>query len=88
MISNEQIEQFIQQAHRVGDAGLTICSSGNISWRIGDEALVSGTGSWVPSLRKDQVSVCHVSTGEVLNGERSSLESGLHLGIMRARASG
>lgn len=24
MITNEQIEQFIAQAHRVGDAGLTI----------------------------------------------------------------
>lgn len=45
MITNEQIEQFIAQAHRVGDAGLTICSSGNISWRIGDEVLISGTGS-------------------------------------------
>ena len=31
MITNEHIEQFIAQAHRVGDAGLTICSSGNIS---------------------------------------------------------
>ena len=30
MITNEHIEQFIAQAHRVGDAGLTICSSGNI----------------------------------------------------------
>lgn len=49
-ITNEQIEQFMAQAHRVGDAGLTICSSGNISWRIGDEVLLSGTGSWVPSL--------------------------------------
>ena len=37
MITNEQIEQFMAQAHRVGDANLTICSSGNISWRIGDE---------------------------------------------------
>lgn len=41
MITNEHIEQFIAQAHRVGDAGLTICSSGNISWRIGDEVLLS-----------------------------------------------
>ena len=30
MITNEQIEKFISEAHRVGDAGLTICSSGNI----------------------------------------------------------
>ena len=26
MITNEQIEKFISEAHRVGDAGLTICS--------------------------------------------------------------
>lgn len=45
MIQNEHIEEFLRQAHRVGDAGLTVCSSGNLSWRVGDEVLVSGTGS-------------------------------------------
>ena len=53
MITEEHIQKFLEQAHRVGDAALTICSSGNLSWRIGDEALVSGTGSWVPSLQKE-----------------------------------
>lgn len=85
MISQEQIQQFVRQAHRVGDAGLTICSSGNLSWRVGDVALVSGTGSWVPTLREDQVSVCRVSDGEVLNGVRPSMESVFHLGVMRER---
>ena len=85
MITNEQIEQFIAQAHRVGDAGLTICSSGNLSWRIGDEALVSGTGSWVPTLQKEKVSLCRVADGEVLNGVKPSMESGFHLGVLRAR---
>ena len=47
MITNEHIEQFIEQAHRYGDAKLMLCSSGNLSWRIGEEALISGTGSWV-----------------------------------------
>lgn len=41
MITNEHIEKFIAEAHRVGDAGLTVCSSGNISWRVGDKILVS-----------------------------------------------
>ena len=68
MIQDYQIQEFLRQAHRVGDAGLTLCSSGNISWRIGDEALVSGTGSWVPTLPKEKVSICRVATGEVLNG--------------------
>ena len=46
MITNEHIEQFIAQAHRVGDAGLTICSSGNISWRIGDEDVYKRQVLW------------------------------------------
>lgn len=85
MITPEHIEKFLQQAHRVGNAALTICSSGNLSCRIGDEALVSGTGSWVPSLQKEKVSVCNVATGEVLNGVKPSMESGFHLGILRER---
>ena len=46
MITNEHIEQYLAQAHRYGDAKLMLCSSGNLSWRIGEEALVSGTGSF------------------------------------------
>ena len=85
MIQDYQIQEFLRQAHRVGDAGLTLCSSGNISWRIGDEALVSGTGSWVPTLPKEKVAVCRVSDGEVLNGVKPSMESGFHLGVLRER---
>lgn len=87
MVQKYQIEEFVRQAHRVGDAGLTICSSGNLSWRVNgcDEALVSGTGSWVPQLRPDQVAFCRISTGEVLNGVKPSMESTFHLGIMRER---
>lgn len=85
MITNEYIEQFVAQAHRVGNAGLTICSSGNLSWRIGEEVLLSGTGSWVPSLTKEKVAVCQLATGEVLNGVKPSMESGFHLGVLRER---
>ncbi|MBO5780771.1 MAG: class II aldolase/adducin family protein [Muribaculaceae bacterium] len=85
MITNEQIEKFIAEAHRVGDAGLTICSSGNISWRIGDEVLLSGTGSWVPSITKEKVSICKLESGEVLNGVKPSMEHMFHLGVLRER---
>ncbi|MCR4964281.1 MAG: class II aldolase/adducin family protein [Bacteroidales bacterium] len=85
MINEQQIQTFIAQAQRVGELGLTICSSGNLSWRIGDQALISGTGSWVPCLRADQVAICNVATGEVLNGIKPSMESVFHLGIMRER---
>ncbi|MFR1241468.1 MAG: class II aldolase/adducin family protein, partial [Butyricimonas faecihominis] len=50
MITKEQVELFVAQAHRYGEARLMLCSSGNLSWRVGDKMLVSGTGSWLPVL--------------------------------------
>ena len=85
MITNEHIEQFIAQAHRYGDAKLMLCSSGNLSWRIGEEALISCTGSWVPTLGKEKVSICHIASGIPANGVKPSMESTFHLGILRER---
>ena len=85
MITDLHIEEFLRQAHRVGDAGLTICSSGNLSWRIGDEVLISGTGSWVPNLKKEKVSICNLASGEIMNGVKPSMESVFHMGVMRER---
>lgn len=85
MVTDGHIVQFVEQARRVGRAGLTQCSSGNLSWRVGDEALVSGTGAWIPELTEDKVAVCRIATGEVLNGVKPSMESVFHLGIMQER---
>lgn len=86
MAKISQIEEFVRQARRVGEAGLTICSSGNLSWRLPDgEVLLSGTGSWVPELTADRVSVCRLDNGEILNGVKPSMESVFHMGVMRER---
>lgn len=85
MITDLHIEEFLRQAHRVGDALLTVCSSGNLSWRIGDQALVSGTGSWVPNLTKDKVSICNIADDQPVNGVKPSMESHFHLGVLRKR---
>lgn len=86
MATIAQIEEFVRQAHRVGAAGLTICSSGNLSWRLPNgEVLLSGTGSWLPELKPDRVSVCDLATGEVLNGVKPSMESVFHMGVLRER---
>ena len=85
MITDQHIEQFIAQARRYGAARLMLCSSGNLSWRIGDRALVSGTGSWVPELVKEKVAVCSIADGVSLNGVKPSMESTFHLGILRER---
>ena len=82
----DKISEFLGYAHRVGAAGLKVCSSGNLSWRIDDDTvLVSGTGSWVPDLTADKVAVCRLSDGAVLNGVRPSMESVFHLGVLRRR---
>ncbi len=85
MVTKEQITEFVDQCHRVGDAMLTVCSSGNMSWRIGDEVILSGTGSWVPSITPEKVAVCRLDSGEVLNGVKPSMEHGFHLGVLRER---
>lgn len=84
-ITEQQIEQFLAAAHNVGERRLTRCSSGNLSWRLGDVALVSGTGSWVPELRKEQIAICRIADGVSLNGVKPSMESTFHLGILRSR---
>jgi ribulose-5-phosphate 4-epimerase/fuculose-1-phosphate aldolase len=77
---------FVKQARRVGDAGLTLCRSGNLSWRVADDqALVSATGSWLPELTADKVTLCRISTGEVLEGLKPSMESSFHLGVLKVR---
>ena len=86
MATYAEIEEFVRQAHRVGAAGLTVCSSGNLSCRLASgEVLLSGTGSWIPDLRADNVAVCSLESGESLNGVRPSMESVFHLGVMRER---
>lgn len=78
-------DEFLRQAHRYGADRLMLCSSGNLSWRLGDVALLSATTSWVPALTRDKISVCRVADGEPLNGVRPSMESTFHLGILRER---
>ncbi len=84
-ITDKHIEQFVSAAHEVGARKLTRCSSGNLSWRVGEVALVSATGSWLPELRAEQVSVCRLDTGEWINGVKPSMESTFHLAVLRNR---
>jgi Ribulose-5-phosphate 4-epimerase and related epimerases and aldolases len=86
MATKEQIAEFIEQAHRVGKERLQLCSSGNISWRIEENiALVSGTGSWLPRLKEENVAICDIATGMKIDGAKPSMESTFHLGVLRER---
>jgi ribulose-5-phosphate 4-epimerase/fuculose-1-phosphate aldolase len=82
----QKINEFIAQAQRVGKERLQLCSSGNLSWRVAkNTALVSGTGSWLPRLGKENVAVCEISTGNRIDGPKPSMESTFHLGVLRER---
>lgn len=86
MISEKQINDFVAQAQRIGKERLQLCSSGNLSWRVEENiALISGTGSWLPCLEKENIAICEISTGSHIGGPKPSMESTFHLGIMRER---
>lgn len=85
MVTDEHIGLFLAQAHRYGDAELMPCSSDNLSWRIGEETLVSGTGSWVPILAKEKVSICNIASGAPTNGVKPSMEGTFRLSVLRER---
>jgi len=86
MITDQQLRTFTKQARRVGKERLQLCSSGNLSWRVEDNiALVSGTGTWLPRLTREQVAHCEISTGNHIDGPKPSMESTFHLGVLRQR---
>lgn len=86
MATESQIQEFIRWARRAGEQGLSLCSSGNISWRTGqDEALVSATGSWLSDLKEGEVALCRISDEARLNDVRPSREARFHLGVYRRR---
>jgi ribulose-5-phosphate 4-epimerase/fuculose-1-phosphate aldolase len=83
----ESFELFCAAARQAAGEGLMRCSSGNLSWRLGDgRVLVSVSRSWLCRLTPNDVAVIRLADGEVLNGTRPSVETRFHLGILRARA--
>jgi ribulose-5-phosphate 4-epimerase/fuculose-1-phosphate aldolase len=75
----------MEAAHRAGSNRLMLCSSGNQSWRIGEEVIISGTGSWLPCITPEKTAICSLKDGAVLNGVKPSIESSFHLGVLRNR---
>jgi ribulose-5-phosphate 4-epimerase/fuculose-1-phosphate aldolase len=82
----DMMEDFIHWAHQAGEYKLNQCSSGNLSQRLGNNTmLVSGTGSWLSTIRREQVAVVNLENGKSMNGIRPTGELPLHLSIMQQR---
>jgi len=86
-MSEKCFEEFIAAARRVAEHGLVLCSSGNLSWRVDDERiLITTTDSWMSTMSVDQIAICRVDDGAILNDKQPSKEIGFHIGILQERS--
>ena len=85
-IPKGHLEDFVAAAHRVAEYGLVICGSGNLSWRVDDDLiLITSTKSWMVNISTDEVAVCRIADGTILNGKKPSKEIGFHTAILQER---
>jgi len=83
---SRQVDTFVAACHEAAARGLLRCSSGNLSWRLGDgRMLVTRTRSWLGRLTGEDVAVCAIEDGASLNGVTPTVEIRFHAGILRAR---
>ncbi len=80
------IQEFIFFAHKVGQQGLVRCGSGNLSYRIDqDIMLITTSGAWLSELIRDNVTLCNINNGLLMEKKKPSIEIGLHRRIMQKR---
>lgn len=85
-VSPSHFDEFVTAANRIAEFKLVLCSSGNLSWRVGEDCmLATATNSWMSNLSRDQVSVCRISDGRLLAGPTPTKENGFHRGAMLHR---
>lgn len=78
--------RFIEACHDAARRGLMKCSSGNMSKRIDAERImVSASRSWLERIRQDQVSICSIADGKLLEGPKPTVELAFHREIIRRR---
>lgn len=79
-------QEFIKAAHKAAALNLMKCSSGNLSCRVDDDVvLLSKTGSWLSEITEEEISVCTISGGEILNKVKPTVENIFHRGILKNR---
>lgn len=82
----KNISEFVKAAHMVGRYNLLNCSSGNMSQRLPDgKIMLSKSGSWLAELDQDEISICEVETGNILNDVKPTVENVFHRGIFNQR---
>lgn len=75
---------LVQACHRLAQAGLSPGSSGNVSMRVGDELVVTPTGSSLHRVDEAGLAVATLAGG-VTAGATPTKELPVHLAVYRAR---
>jgi L-fuculose-phosphate aldolase len=84
---NTNLDELIQAARELVDAGLVTGAGGNVSVREGDDMWISPSGFSFADARAEHYPRISVSTGEVLEGDfRPSSEVLMHLWTYRVRS--
>lgn len=83
MTEREGVAYFMRRLYR---QGLTSCSGGNISVRVGGEVLITPSGLDKGELRPEEVVLVSLDGGGCDVGVRPTIEVALHLEIYRRRA--
>jgi len=80
------IDEFVQACHEVGRRGLVRCSSGNLSRRLDKtRMLATASRSWLEKITAEQVSICRIADGGLIEGPKPTVEMGFHAAILRTR---
>ena len=85
-VQDDILDGFVLACHSVATRGLLRCSSGNMSCRLDDTRfLATASRSWMDSLSAEEVSLCSIADGSLLQGLKPTVEIGFHAGILRMR---
>lgn len=83
---SQAVAEFLSTCRKAASYGLMRCSSGNLSMRVNETAmLIKASRSWISEMTAADIAVCRISDGALLEGPRPSVELGFHSGILRAR---
>lgn len=77
-------EGFCQACHLLYERRLVTGSGGNLSLRVGEKVYLTPTGYSLRDMSPDMVVTVDMD-GQVFDGEKPTMEAGMHLGILRER---
>jgi len=85
-VPDHVLEEFLRACHDAAGHGLMRCSSGNLSRRLDDTHFIATSSrSWMERVVEDDVCLCRIHDGVVLEGPKPTVEIGFHGKILRTR---